>query len=414
MNFFNKISGKRTGRLERKWLFDSKSQILSQPVVSSADHNENMIVFGTKNGEIYSLKEDSTLNWSYSIKEEKSKIEMLFLEKEFYKSIYSSPSIGDINNDKKKEVLIGSDTGKLYALSNNGKLLWKFTTHNIIRSSPLIADINNDNQPEIIFGSNDHYLYCLNNKGRLIWKFKAASGIESSPNFFLDKIIFGSNSGIIYCLNNYGKLLWKFNTNGKIISKPIVGDIYNIGKPFIIVGSYDNSLYVLKQDGQLEWKYQTEGRIYGDACLVDVNNDKRLEIIFGSCDNSLYVLSSNGTKIWSYASDFFIVDKAIAVDIDNDGKLEIIIGSYDHSLYIFEAEGVFSLNYMPGISGIVQQTGHYSDIISSEPGKYIGKKLWQFKTDDIIVGTSYFINKEGINIIVADKNGKLSNIILKR
>ena len=104
----------------------------------------------------------------------------------------------------------------------------------------------------------------------------------------------------------------------------------------------------------------------------------------------------------------------MVVDIDNDGKLEIAVGSYDHSLYVFEAEGMFSLNYMPGLSGIVHQTGHYSSTLSSEPGKYVGKKLWQFKTEDIIVGTSYFINEEGINVIVADKNGKLNNLVLKQ
>ncbi|MDP7141407.1 MAG: PQQ-binding-like beta-propeller repeat protein [Candidatus Woesearchaeota archaeon] len=414
MNFFKKLSGKRTGRLEQKWTFDAKSQILSTPTVSKIGNNETSIVFGTKDGNIHSLKEDSTLNWTYSISEKKSKVEMLFLEKEFYKGIYSSPAIADINNDQKPETIIGSDIGKIYALNHKGKLLWNFATNDIVRSSPLIADINNDNQLEIIFGSNDTYLYCLDNKGRILWNFKADSGIESSPNILQDRIIFGSNKGMIYCLNNTGKLLWKFKTKGKIACRPVIGDIYGSGRPSIVIGSCDNNLYVLNPEGKLEWKYPTEGRIYGDACLVDVNNDKRLEIIFGSCDNNIYVLSSNGTKIWSYASNFFIVDKPIVVDMDNNGKLEIGIGSYDHFLYIFEGEGAFKLNYMPGLSGIVQQTGHYSDVMSSEPGKYIGKKLWQFKAEDIIIGTSYFINHEGINIIVATKNGKISNIVLKR
>ena len=74
------------------------------------------------------------------------------------------------------------------------------------------------------------------------------------------------------------------------------------------------------------------------------------------------------------------------MDIDGDGKEEVIIGSYDHNIYVLESEGSYELDYMPGLSGVVQQAGHYSDIMTSEPGNRIGKKIWQFKTPGPVVG----------------------------
>jgi len=405
------IFGKKEAKLEKKWDFAADSPITTSLNSDMLQPKKRAIVFATKNGKVYVLNENAKVEWVYDIKEKFTATESFFLDEDLAKNIYSTPVLADINKDEKKEVIFGSEIGKLYVLSSSGEPLWFYKTKGAIRSMVLAEDINNDNELEIIFGSKDKNLYVLNSKGKLIWKFQAKSEIEGTAVVLKSKkniqIIFGSNDGTIYSLDNKGKLLWQFKTNGKIIAQPAIGKIYNDETDYIVVGSFDRNMYVLTEDGKLEWRYKTEGNIFSKARLVDINNDKKLEVVFGSCDDKIHALSSKGDKIWSYETDFWVVTTPIVTDINNDGRLEVIVGSYDHSLYVLDAEGAFLLNYMPGIAGITQQSGHYNELITSEPGKYHAKKLWQYKTDGKIVASTCLVNEEK-NIIVGLDNGKLN------
>jgi outer membrane protein assembly factor BamB len=410
-NTIKKLSGKRLGKIEKIWVFDASSSLSCSPIADEISKGQFGIIFGTQDGKIYHLGEDAKIKWFYSIKEKIDEIQQMFLDEETANGIYSSPTIADINNDGKKEILFGSDIGIFYALNSSGKLLWKFKTGGEIRSSPVFFN------GMIIFGSNDKKLYALNPKGKILWKFKADSEIESDPCFIKGKksqIIFGSNDGTIYSLNSKGKLIWQFKTKGKITAKPAIGDIYGNKKKYIVVGSADNKLYVLDDKGKLNWTYETEGRICSQACLADINNDGKLEILFGSCDDNIYCISCSGSKIWSYETDFWIVASPIVIDLDNDGKLEVIAGSYDGSVYVLDAEGSFLLEYMPGISGITQQPGHYDDVITTKPGNYIGKKIWEYKTEGMIIGSTLINGKKAKQIIVGIKDGKIDNLSYKK
>ena len=414
MNFLENISGifgKKDLRLEKKWDFAADAPITTSLTSDMLQPKKKVIVFATKNGKVYVLNENAKVEWIYDIKEKFTTTESFFLDAELAKSICSTPMLADIDKDNDKEIIFGSETGKLYVLNSSGKLLWSYETKGSIRSMAIAENINDDNKLGIIFGSKDKNLYVLNSKGKLVWKFQAKSGIEGTAAVLKNKknmqIIFGSNDGTVYSLNRKGELLWQFKTNGKITAQPAFGKIYNDEASYIIIGSFDKNVYVLTEDGKLEWKYKTEGNIFSKVCLADINNDKKLEIIFGSCDDKIYALSSKGDEIWSYETDFWVATTPIVVDINHDGKLEVIVGSYDHSLYILDAEGTFLLNYMPGIACITQQSGHYNELIASEPGSYHAKKLWQYKTDGMVVASTCLVNEEE-NIIIGLDNGKLN------
>ncbi|MFH1398927.1 MAG: PQQ-binding-like beta-propeller repeat protein [Candidatus Woesearchaeota archaeon] len=409
-NLIKRLTGQKRGKLVKTWEFQADSSILTSPAVGDLGEGKNVIVFGTEKGKIYTLDEQSKVKWLYDLQQKREEVELLFLDEETVKSIRCPPILADINNDGKKEIIVGSDSGLFVVISDTGKLLWDFTVGAPIRASALVEDLDNDNQPEIIFGCTDQFLYILDNKGKLLSKFKADSPIQS-PCTVLKKnppqIIFGSDDGTIYSLNRACAVNWKYKTNDKVLAQPAIADINGDGKEEIVVGSLDSTLYVLDESGALLWKFQTEGSIYSKACLADINNDGKLEIIFGSCDNNVYVLSYKGDKIWNYETDFWIVASPFVTDFDNDGKLEVVVGSFDHSLYILDAEGSFILNYMPGVAGIAQQPGSYADVMTSQPGQFQGKKLWQYKTNSFIVGSKPMENKGQNSIIVGTKAGKL-------
>ncbi len=405
--------GGKTGRLERRWAFEASGPILSSPITGKDAQGREIIVFGTKDGKVYMIHDDAKMKWTYEVQENVSEVQKLFLDEETSRSIGGAPVLVDPAHKTTERVIFGSDTGKVYALNDDGKLLWDFKTNGAVRASPTLADLNDDGMPEVVFGSTDSTLYVLDIHGKLLWKFDASSGIEAPATVVKDRqatlIVFGTNDGVIYAIDEKGKLHWKYSTKAQITAKPVAGDIYGDGTMRIIVGSMDNNLYVLDIAGHLDWAYKTEGSICSAAFLYDLNKDKKLEILFGSCDDHIYVLSANGSKLWSYETDFWVVSTPFVADIDHDGRLEVIAGSYDHSLYVFDAEGSFLLNYVPGVSGVTSQTGHYSESITSEPGSYFGKKLWQHNVDGMVVGSKcihYDTGKK--HIIVGTKKGKLS------
>jgi outer membrane protein assembly factor BamB len=402
-----KIEVKKEGKITKEWSFLADDIITTNPAVSK---DNSLIVFGTKNGKIYALDHNGKIKWVYEIKKELGKEELFFLEEEKFKQVSAEPVIADLNNDGKDEIIVGSEVGALFALNFNGKLLWSFSAGDAIKASAVVADINNDKKYELIFGSNDAFVYTLNSKGKLLWKFKAKSGIESTPAIIEEKqnqIIFGSNDGT--SINEKGKLLWEFKTEDKITAQPAIEKLGNEGM-HIVIGSFDNNLYALNDQGNLIWKYPTEGKIFSKATILDINNDKRPEILVGSCDDKLHVISNKGNKIWDYETNFWVVASPLVLDVNNNNKLEIAIGSYDGFVYVLDAEGNFILDYMPGISSITQQSGHYFDVITKEPGKFYGKLLYKYKADTMITGSALIKNARN-SVLITTNTKKLDKLI---
>ncbi len=404
----NKVKGKK-GRIKKKWEFQADSSLLTTPVVSNWG-GRNFIIFGTKDGKVYSVDDESKVKWLYDIQGKKSEIELLFLDEETLRSIRCPPTVADITGNGEDEVIVGSDIGTLSVISSEGNLLWDIHLEAPIRSSPLVYDIDGDEIPEVIFGCTDGYLYVLDAKGKIKWKYKAKSAIESKAAVYNGdylKIVFGSKDGTIYSLKADGTLEWTFETGNEIKAQPVAADLDQDGETEIIIGSLDNNLYALNNKGHVKWKFETQGSIFSKVSIADINKDGKLEVVFGSCDNKVYALDCNGEEIWSYETDFWVVATPMVLDIDRDGDLEIVVGSYDHSVYILDAKGAFILNYMPGISGIAQQPGHYTDMMTSEPGKYTGKKIWQFKTSSYVVGHTLLESGGKPHLVVGTKKGKV-------
>lgn len=413
---FKKLSKKRSGRIDMKWDFDAQSPITSPPLVADIDGDgKKEIVFGTKKGKLFVLDLNSQIKWFYDSNEKVDEVELMFLDSDTVSSIYASPNVADVDGDGKKEIVFGTELGVVYVLNDKGKLLWKYKAGGPIRGQIMLYDLYEDDDTKIIFGCDDGKLYVLNSKGKLVWRFDAGSPVESTPGIMHKErpmIIFGADDGTVFCVDKKGDMIWKFKTKDKIFAQPAIGKLFNDDRVFIVIGSNDQYLYVLDDAGELFWKFKTQGAILAKACLADLNNDKKMEIVFGSCDNNVYALTPYGDKLWSYETDFWVANEPIVEDIDGDGKKEVIIGSYDHNVYVLDSEGSYVLDYMPGLSGVVQQAGHYSDIITKDPGKVTGKKIWQFKTDGVIVGCAYIPDNK--SFVVNTKPGKVNDLMHKK
>jgi len=135
---------------------------------------------------------------------------------------------GDINNDGVKEIVGGSSSGELYALSNKGKVIWK---KNIPSESSIsaiaVGNINGINGDEIIVGTRQEGIYFLDGKGNILEHIKPAlkeAGEKHGDNLLWvrniqiadinndgrNEIVVASRpSGMITVLNGKGDLIWR-------------------------------------------------------------------------------------------------------------------------------------------------------------------------------------------------------------
>ncbi|MBW3022434.1 PQQ-binding-like beta-propeller repeat protein, partial [Candidatus Woesearchaeota archaeon] len=379
-----------------KWSYNTKSSILTAPSVA-----KDKIIAATMDGRVLMLDASGNIVWEHKVSGKVSKVEEMFLEQKEINAIYSQPTYYNINGVD--VILVGSDAGIVTALNLEGKQYWKHKVRGAVRGKVIFCN------QRILFGATDGNFYCLDIDGKLVWKYNVKSRIESSPACYNNRIYFGANNGVLYCLDLKGALVWSFKTGGSVVAEPLVTELFHKIE-YLLVGSTDNNLYCLDLDGKPYWVFETEGRIMNKVAVADINKDGEPEIVFGSCDNNVYAINNKGKMLWSYETDFWVVATPLIIDIDGDGRLEVIAGSYDNTLYVLDGEGSFVLDYMPGLSGIVMQSGHYTSLLTSDPGELVGKKVWEYQTEGIITGNAVLDSQ----IIVSTKAGKVDDIAYTR
>ncbi len=406
---FSKSTHHHKGRILNKWVFDSKSPLMSSAAAVDIDGDgKKEIIFGTKKGQIFCIDEESKKKWEFSLKEKLDETESFFYDSERIESVPATPTIKDVNDDGELEIVFGTELGMLYCLSNKGELLWKYKAKGAIRGRVLVEDLDGDGSAEVAFGTTSGLFLVLDGNGKERHRFEVEGAIESEPTLCKEgvtQILFGTEKGRLYSYSPLGKLLWRFEAKGPIRARVAIGRLVDATN--LVVGDTTGMLYCLSTQGEERWHFITEGAIYGHATIADVNDDEENEVIVGSCDNRVYCISHRGERIWSYETDFWIVTSPIVTDIDGDGSLEVVVGSYDHNLYVLDGEGVYDLDYMPGLAGVAHQAGHYASIMTQEPGSLNGKRLWQIKTQGVIVGCEEL---EKDNIIVNIKSGYVDDV----
>ena len=330
----------------------------------------------------------------------------------FVNGIYSSPAVGDLDNDGDLEIVIGCEDGKLYVIDDKGNKIWEFTTSEGIHSSPALVDLNGDDELEIVFGTRDGRVLALDNKGNIFWSFDAYTTFRSSPAIFdIDKdnnpeVIIGGENGLVYCLDGESGILeWSFESGVGAFSSPAVGDLNSNGESMVVFGSQDGVVYVLYSNGTEAWSYNTTGQVYSSPALVDLDGDGKMEIVIGSDSGYVYKLRNN-ELLWEQSLGGSIQSSPTFADLDGDGIRDVIIGAtieeYLHGkIKTDEINKLYALRGTDGaelwsfgidgwpifsspVSGDINRDGSPEIIFGTTNGKFYaldknGNQLWTYK-----------------------------------
>ncbi len=258
---FDRFSG------EQAWTFQANGSI-----VSSAKSHDNVLVFGSYDGNVYFVNATIGLQTMPPFKTNGE--------------IWDSPAIVE------GTAIIGSNDGNVYRIHiGNGTKLWNFTlppsSNGTVKfSSPAVYG------NKVFIGSNDYNVYALDlATGNLKWRFQAANFVYASPAVHDDVLFVHAADGYLYALpvddpNSDGtidatEVIWRFLSNdgggGEGGSSPAVAD----GK--VLIGTRWGYVYCVHETTGLEiWNYEIPGGTFSSPTVADGR------VYIGSADGHMY------------------------------------------------------------------------------------------------------------------------------
>ncbi len=228
----------------------------------------------------------------------------------------ASAAVGDITGDNIPEIIFEAYSS-LYVWDTGGNLLTGFpfdlpTDVVTSYSSPTLADLDNDNKNEILFGVHElsgsvgGRVYCLNNDGSSVsgWPVYTTNWVYAPPSVgFIDgdnqldvavgdQVLSTTPVDKVYAWDKDGNLLTGFPVeslnaiNAQIIFADIDGDNLTelIFDDNTTATNGDGYYYAVNDDGSAVagWPLVTTGTTFFQTpCITDINHDGTMDLIGG-------------------------------------------------------------------------------------------------------------------------------------
>ena len=305
------------------------------------------------------------------------------LEEKYFEGIkagaFSSPAVGDIDNDGKTEIILGtggfsSDSGKVVFYRNSGTSinpLWTKINKPEIKvgndATPVLFDINNDGKPDLIIGNSSGNLFLYRNQSKknrisFVKDYGFLKGIELGM-YVVPAVTAVGNRIVLIAGNGMGNLYMIERSNGRNSSwvktilnisfssfaAPAFVENGNPDRKDIVISDGNGMFYYFKNlnNNYKEWKEShdlfSERILPGPSCapsIVEING--RSFMVVGNINGELklYVHNPSSNSLsWTERPDFFNNIKlsgfSRGVITEWQGKNLLITGQQDGILKAF-------------------------------------------------------------------------------
>src|SRR5262249_50882969 len=275
----------------------------------------------------------------------------------FYESLGGGAAAGDLDGDRRTDVVAGSLAGKLYVWGQDGRRRAGFPVHTEPRYSarsardrfnrlqpgllaaPLPADLDGDRRLEIVAAAMDRHVYVRPVDGSpepgwpvLVVDRTQMASIDAASHHVVPKTVNGQPVAL---------------QGTKIVSTPAVGPLRGDGKPVVVVGS--NEEY--REASNFSAAGNSSILMYQGLGLLDRANGRLHAIPAGGNDDPAAAGNPAGpelpgwpVRIGVLASELLpwiegVPGSPVLADVDGDGRLEVGIASVAGPAYILRSDG---------------------------------------------------------------------------
>lgn len=358
-------------RFLRKELIKNFPSPLLSPLVSDLNNDGiKEIIVPCSTGRIYAYQPDGSPYLGYEI----------LCELPF--RITCDLSIGDINGGGNLEIVVIS-YNRLIILDAFGNSLFDLFLNGEIKSEALLADIDNDGKKEIILGTEKGYLYIINDEGRIRENFpvRLNGKIKLTPTISEEVIAVLTNDNRLYLIDFNGGIKKGFpitlsHSPFPSPSSPIIFDNQIL---ILIPINLNYQLILMDFDGKIKYsskeimKYPS----FSSLAIGDVNDDGNSDIIIFS-KNKVFAFNRNLTLIdnfpivfdsiylkeiilngylFYHKYPFYLYSSPVIGDFDGDGISEIFIGfpnfgvSINNKQRLFTTGGIKTIPFLTDLDG---------------------------------------------------------------
>ncbi|HMJ56265.1 MAG TPA: PQQ-binding-like beta-propeller repeat protein [Polyangiaceae bacterium] len=188
-------------------------------------------------------------------------------------------------------ILVASLGGKLFALTETGKLRFSVDLGDRVYASPLVSG-------EFIFiGSDAHKFFGLTREGIIRFRLDTPGDVDTgaAPTPW-GGIVFASGR-VLHAAKPDGTLLWRMQARRKCYSSPAVAD-----DGTVYVGSQDHYLYAVSPEGKVRWRVDLGADVDSSPAIQDDGT-----IVVGSDKGEVVALApENGEIRWAASVGGFV------------------------------------------------------------------------------------------------------------
>jgi hypothetical protein len=272
----------------------------------------------------------------------------------------------DIDSDGKDEIIVGEyDTGLVYALDDDGSLMWSNTDPLGGITELLVEDINNDTVYEVIVASMDSDLRAINAvTGLTLWNFSdpvdelwslAVADIDGDGSM---EILTGSMVGTIWVVNPTGHQITNCTSGtGNAIHEMKIGNFTGEGNLTVafleITGFLVSGIGIMNPlNGTLLYQSAPDIVIFVSPLeAFDFNEDGVEEILF-SGQYALQVLDPVTQEVYYNSTMTEWAYNLFVEDLDSDGTTEVLIQTASEVFLEDVARGKIEWYYAPNLGAI--------------------------------------------------------------
>jgi eukaryotic-like serine/threonine-protein kinase len=219
-----------------------------------------------------------------------------------------------------------SNDGNLYAIDQNGSLMWTFETGHYIWSQPQISE------SAIFVASMDQFVYAVSKSGQELWRTELAGAVNASPVLSEDgSVLFVGSLGkeMVALDTASGVPVWTFTFDGDLES---VWGRAVLNEGTLYFADSGGLLYALDAgSGQLVWPAPIEfpGSVVGGLTTLEDG------FVFATEEGDIRAYNFDGTMKWERSVDGEIFQAPVVSDN------YLVIGAIDGEelVYLYDLDG---------------------------------------------------------------------------